>query len=147
MTEHPRPRLLQRLWCIIWHEIWTVSLHPNGHYYKSCSVCGCWIETTPIHFRPPPAPPPFDWLRDYGPYWFPGTLAFWLDPETDEEIAAWRAKYEAPRQRDYLAGLNALAASSQYGMYQNAGMQTGLQNSQNQYRAYKPLFGVHRHDY
>lgn len=45
---------------------------------------------------------PFDWLREYGPYWEPGTKAFWLDPDTDAELAAWMAKYRAPRQKDYL---------------------------------------------
>lgn len=35
----------------------------------------------------------FDWLRDYGPHWEPDCKAFWLDPDTDEQRAAWERKY------------------------------------------------------
>lgn len=32
---------------------------------------------------------PFAWLRDYGPLWEPGSKAFWLEPETPDELAGW----------------------------------------------------------
>lgn len=35
----------------------------------------------------------FDWLKEYGPHWQPGSLAFWLAPETPEQMVEWLAKY------------------------------------------------------
>jgi hypothetical protein len=40
----------------------------------------------------------FDWLRDYGRIWQPGSTAFWLEPDTCDQLASWQAKY---RPRDY----------------------------------------------
>jgi hypothetical protein len=40
----------------------------------------------------------FDWLRDYGRIWKPGDLAFWLEPDTCDQLASWQAKY---RPRDF----------------------------------------------
>lgn len=43
---------------------------------------------------PKPAPAPsFDWLRDYGPFWEPGSAAFWLAPETPMQFEQWLRKY------------------------------------------------------
>lgn len=39
------------------------------------------------------APNTFDWLRDYGKLWEPGSTAFWLAPSTPDELAAWLFKY------------------------------------------------------
>ena len=46
----------------------------------------------------PPAPKPvptpsFDWLRDYGPLWEPGSAAFWLAPENPMQFEACLRKY------------------------------------------------------
>jgi len=38
--------------------------------------------------------PPFDWLEEYGPYWKPGSLAFWLEPRTEADLRAWLRKYQ-----------------------------------------------------
>lgn len=40
-----------------------------------------------------PRNPNFDWLKEYGPYWEPGSTAFWLEPETPRELANWLVTY------------------------------------------------------
>lgn len=35
----------------------------------------------------------FDWLKEYGPHWQPGSLAFWMAPETPEDMVSWLMKY------------------------------------------------------
>lgn len=70
---------------------------------------------------------PFDWLRDYGPLWEPGTKAFWLEPETEAERQAWDYRYTiAPKmmQNAYNPYANAV---HQYSAMQNSIMQ-GLRN-------------------
>lgn len=31
----------------------------------------------------------FDWLKEYGKHWEPGTTAFWLDPDCEADLVAW----------------------------------------------------------
>lgn len=43
-----------------------------------------WLKPTPIVIPTPIELPPgllFNWHRDYGPLWEPGSTAFWLEPE------------------------------------------------------------------
>lgn len=51
----------------------------------------------PVLALPPPVELPegflFDWMRDSAPHWEPGSTAFWLEPETHQELANWYAKY------------------------------------------------------
>ena len=35
----------------------------------------------------------YNWLRDSGYLWQPGSTAFWLEPETCDELAAWQNRY------------------------------------------------------
>lgn len=35
----------------------------------------------------------FKWERDYGPLWEPGSTAFWLEPETHQQLANWYAEH------------------------------------------------------
>ena len=97
--------LLGALWCRLAHDVWTVKAVNTGEcldHWKVCSQCGRYLrllDSAPLNV---PAPPAFDWLREYGPLWEPGSTAFWLAPDTDEQLAAWRAKYEAPRVRDVI---------------------------------------------
>lgn len=36
----------------------------------------------------------FDWLKEYGPHWQPNSLAFWLAPDTENELRAWFKRYQ-----------------------------------------------------
>jgi hypothetical protein len=44
----------------------------------------------PIELPPEMA---FKWERDYAPHWEPGSTAFWLEPETHQQLANWFATY------------------------------------------------------
>lgn len=35
----------------------------------------------------------YDWLEDDGRLWFPESLAWWLEPETEEELLSWFRRY------------------------------------------------------
>ena len=35
----------------------------------------------------------FDWMAEYGGHWEPGSTAFWLEPDTPQELADWMATY------------------------------------------------------
>ena len=51
----------------------------------------------------------YDWVRDDGWLWTgPGDTAFWLEPETCDELASWYARY---RPTDY--GLHVVSADVQ----------------------------------
>ena len=51
----------------------------------------------------------YDWVRDDGYLWTgPGDTAFWLEPETCDELASWYARY---RPTDY--GLHVVSADVQ----------------------------------
>lgn len=70
---------LGRLWCWLWH--------PQPH----CGLCN-----PPLPLPAPLALPEgflFDWMRDSAPLWEPGSTAFWLEPETPQELANWHARY------------------------------------------------------
>lgn len=84
--------------------------------------------------EPPPAPytgPPivlFDWHRDYGPLWEPGSTAFWLEPEAkDIKPGVWpmpMVKLDPKRVPDIRLASPSLASGSTtyYANYLNSGM-------------------------
>lgn len=65
----------------------------------------------------------FDWLRDYGPLWEPGSLAFWLEPTTEAELAAWMAKYRpTTKHSPYNPYSNMARRPTSYSSYANTGL-------------------------
>jgi len=70
----------------------------------------------------------FDWLKEYGPHWEPGSLAFWLAPGSAEDMVAWLMKYRpetlpvatAPSRDTAAAYQQHLIASQQFSALQQA---------------------------
>lgn len=72
----------------------SVQRDPTGNINHKCVTCGRWAVTYSAGLRDiVETVYAFDWLKDYGPYWEPGSTAFWLEPETDEQMLSWLAKY------------------------------------------------------
>lgn len=131
--------VLGRLWCYVWH--WpSYGILYCDHCYTRLGVAPPGKQALKVIELP--TAPAFDWLRDYGPLWEPGTTAFWLDPETMDERNAWEYKYrvepvlKAQRAQPHVSNpyanvYNQLAALQQSQLYQHnqiqqQGLQTGL---------------------
>lgn len=70
-------------------------------FYEVCCQCFTimerrWRQPKPVKIdisAVERVAPKFDWLDDYGRYWWPGCKAIWLAPSTAAELAAWVAKH------------------------------------------------------
>lgn len=51
------------------------------------------VPMPPATYTSNPAIERFDWLKHYGPLWEPGSLAFWLEPDTNDQLAGWYITY------------------------------------------------------
>jgi hypothetical protein len=96
-----------------------------------------WLRRTAIKVPEPVELPKefvYDWVRDDGYLWTgPGDTAFWLEPETCDELAAWCARY---RPTDY--GLYAVSDDVRIEWIEPIpdpylSRRYGLQNAYNQY--------------
>lgn len=92
--------ILQKVCGLLTGHAGYVERDPSGNINHKCSACGKWatIYTIPVKIPINVAVERFDWLKDYGPHWEPGALAFWLEPDTADQLASWYAKY---RPGDY----------------------------------------------
>jgi hypothetical protein len=91
-------------------------------------------------FGPPPLPPPakpivpFDWTRDYGPLWEPGSSAFWLEPDADDiKPGVWPMPFTKPKPVPAMFHPYATASGLQMALQQQMA-QAQLQNAYTGYQ-------------
>lgn len=90
-------RALREMWCALrTGHAGRVERDPGGNINHLCSGCGKWAMAV-IERAPKPVELPegslFNWERDYAPLWEPGSTAFWLEPETPQQLANWFARF------------------------------------------------------
>jgi hypothetical protein len=91
----------------MWKWFVCTFFHPDcGVYYTYCDR----ERRQQMALAKPIELPPqlqFNWQRDYGPLWEPGSTAFWLAPESDDiEAGKWPLPFteERPRKTEGLSG-------------------------------------------
>lgn len=89
------PKIVQWVCGVLTGHAGTVERDPAGNINHLCSTCGKWaMRVVEVPLKPAQIlEKPFDWMKEYGRLWEPGDAAFWLEPDTHQELADWMATY------------------------------------------------------